>query len=207
MTKVRQGLESLLSGKFGNMVFVQRDGKTYMRRAPTRKKDSSTPAMVISQKRFSEVMRFCGLFRFSVIPQIWNLAAQGTSGFRLFQKTNSPAFAPDGSLPDLKKIRLSTGKLTLPQGLTAGRPEVEGTFIEVSWPEDQLLGGLHLQDELMAISSVDGQYSDIVETGILRGQLNGSFELPELPAPATHIYLFFGSRDHRDYSESVCFEV
>ena len=207
MTKVRQGLESMLSGKLGNIVYVQRYGKTYIRRAPKRKKNSSTPAMLISQKRFSEIMRFCGQFKDTVIPQIWNLAAVGTSGFRLFQKSNSPAFSPDGSLADPKRIRLSTGKLTLPQGLTAGRPEVEGSIIEVSWEEDQHLGGLSLQDELMAISAGDGQYSDIVETGILRDQLNGSFELPELPAPATHIYLFFGSKDHRDYSESVCFEV
>jgi len=207
MTKVRQGLESMFSGKFGNMVFVQRDGKTYIRRAPKRKKNSSTPAMIISQKRFSEVMKFCSQFKSTVIPQIWNLAAVGTSGFRLFQKTNSPAFDPNGSLKDAKLLKFSIGKLTLPQGLTAGRAEVGGPVIEVSWPQDQHLGGLSLQDELMAISAADGQYSDIVETGILRGQLNGSFELPELPTPATHIYLFFGSKDHRDYSESVCFEV
>ena len=207
MAKVIQGLESMLSGKFGDKVYVVRDGKNYIRAVPTRKKDSSTPAMVISQKRFREVMRFCGMFKHSVIPQIWNLAAQGTSGFRLFQKTNSPAFAPDGSLPDVKKIRLSTGKLTLPLGLTAGRPEVDSSFIEVNWPKDKHLGGLHLKDELIAISSANGKYSDIVETGILRGQLSGSFELPKLPAPATHIYLFFGSRDHQNYSESICFEV
>ena len=97
LTKVKGGLEAMLSGKFGNMVFVQRDGKTYMRSAPTRKKDASTPRMLLNQKRFGAVMKFCGQFKSTVIPQIWNLAAQGTSGFRLFQKTNSPAFAPDGS--------------------------------------------------------------------------------------------------------------
>jgi len=207
MAKVRQGLETLLSGKFGDKVYVVRDGKNYIRKVPTRKKDSSTPAMVISQKRFSEIMRFCGMFKNSVIPPIWNIAAQGTSGFRLFQKTNSPAFAPDGSLPDVKKISLSTGKLTLPEGLTAGRPEVDSSIIEVSWLKNLNLGGLHLKDELTVVSSVDGHYSDILETGILRGQLTGSFKLPKLPAPATHIYLFFGSSFHRDYSESVCFEI
>jgi len=207
MTKVRQGLESILSGKIGNMVFVQRDGKTYVRSAPKRKKDSSTPAMLLNQKRFGLVISFCGQFKSTVIPQIWNLAAVGTSGFRLFQKTNSPAFAPDGSLRDPKSLRLSTGKLTVPQGLTAGKPEVGSSIVEVSWLVDQHLGGIHLQDELMVISAADGKYSDILATGILRGQLNGSFELPALPAPATQIYLFFGSKDRRDYSESACFDV
>jgi len=63
----------MLAGKFGNMVFVQRQGKTYMRSAPTRTKDSSTPAMLLNQKRFGEVIRFCSLFKYTVIPQIWNL--------------------------------------------------------------------------------------------------------------------------------------
>ena len=207
MTKVTGGLESMLSGKFGNMVFVQRDGKTYMRRAPTRKKDASTPRMLLNQKRFGEVMRFCGLFKSTVIPQIWNFAAVGTSGYRLFQKTNSPAFGPDGSLADPKKLLFSTGKLTLPQGIEAHRMTVESTTIQVSWQKDPHLGGKNLKDELMYVSAADGLYSEITNTGIVRGALNGSFELPETFKAATHIYLFFTSQDRRDYSESICFEV
>lgn len=207
MTQVRGGIESSLSGKFGDMVFVQLHGKTYMRRAPRRKKDSITPAMLLNQKRFTGIMKFCGQFKDTLIPQIWNSAAIRTSGFRLFQKSNSPAFGKDGSLLDPKQIRLSIGKLPFPQGLTAGRPEVEGSVIEVSWLEDQHMGGIHLQDELMVISAGDGQFSEIMATGILRNDLNGSFELPELPTAATHIYLFFESKDRRDHTESVCFEV
>jgi hypothetical protein len=163
--------------------------------------------MVLNQKRFAQVMRFCGLFKDTLIPQIWNEAAINTSGFRLFQKSNSPAFGKDGSLMDPKLIRLSTGKLTLPQGLQAGKAEVGGSVIEVSWPEDLHMGGIHLKDELMVISAGDGQYSEVKATGILREQLNGSFELPELFAPATHVYLFFESKDRKNYSESICFEV
>ena len=207
MTQVRGGIESNLSGKFGDMVFVQLNGKTYMRRAPRRKKESSTPAMLLNQKRFAQVMQFCGQFKDTLIPQIWNSAALNTSGFRLFQKTNSPAFAKDGSLPDAKLLRLSIGKLPLPQGITAGKAEVGGTLIEVSWPVDQFLGGTRLQDELMVISAGEGQYSEVTATGILRKNLNGSFELPEEPSGITHIYLFFESKDRKDYSESICFEV
>jgi len=207
MAKVRQGMESFLSGKFGDKVYVFRNGKTYVRSAPKRKKDSSTPAMLLNQKRFKAIMKFCGQFKDALIPQVWNPAAMMTSGFRMFQKANSPAFAKDGSLMDPKLLRLTTGKLTLPIGLIAGRPEVGGPIIEVSWPQDPNLGGIHLKDELMVISAADGQYSDIMTTGITRNDLNGSFELPVEPNDATHIYLFFESRDRRDYSESVCFEV
>lgn len=207
MTRVREGLESMLSGKFGNMVFVQRQGKTYVRRAPQRKKDSSTPAMLLNQKRFAQIMSFCGQFKNSVIPRVWKQAAEGSSGFRLFQKTNSPAFAADGTLADVSKIQLSTGNLTLPQGLKVSRKSAGSSTINVSWEVDPVLGGLHLKDELLAISAGEGNYSDILDTGITRGSLGGTIELPAEPSPATHLYLFFGSRDGKDYSPSMCFEI
>ena len=77
----------------------------------------------------------------------------------------------------------------------------------MNWPKYLNVGGVHLFDELMVISAVDGNYSEITATGLVRKALKGSFKLPDLPAAATHIYLFFGSKDHQDYSESVCFEV
>ena len=207
MTKVIQGLETLLSGKFGDKVFVQRNGKTYVRSAPKRMKDVSTPAMLLNQKRFKEIMRYCGQFKNGLIPQVWNLSAVNTSGFRLFQKVNSPAFAKDGSLLDAKLIKLSTGSLPLPEGMTAGRAQAGSSTIMVSWEQDLHLGGIHLQDELMVVSAGDGLYSAIKATGIVRNALHGSFELPGLAAPATHIYLFFGSQDKQEYTESVCVEV
>lgn len=113
------------------------------------------------------------------------------SGYALFLKTNMPDFAKDGSIPDLKKIKFSTGKLTLPPGIEAHRTTESYTTIHVSWLEDVHLGGKSMWDELMFISSADGLYSEITATGILRGNLIGSFELSEMPKVATHIYLFF----------------
>jgi len=84
---------------------------------------------------------------------------------------------------------------------------VEITTIQVSWQKDAHSGGLHLKDELLVISAANGSYSAITETGILRGHLTGSFELPQMPKSATHIYLFFNSQDHINYSDSICFEV
>ena len=207
MAKVKDGLGLALSGKVAGMVYVQFNGGTYTRSAPKRTKDSRTPQMILTQKRFGLIVKFCGQFKSSVIPQIWNDAAVKMSGYALFLKTNMPAFAPDGSLADAKKLRFSTGKLSLPQGIETHRSAANSTTIQVSWQKDAHLGGKNLKDELMFISAVDGLYSEITDTGILRGNLNGSFELPEPSIAATHIHLFFGSKDGRDYSESVCFEI
>ena len=207
MAQVTGGMGSMLSGKVGGLVYVQFNGGTYTRKVPRRKKDAWTPGMLLNLERFKQVNSFCAQFKYSVIPQIWNAAAEKMSGYALFLKSNMPAFAPDGSLANPKLIRFSTGKLTMPQGLMAGRTEAEGNIIEASWPKELHVGGIHLRDELMVISAADGVYSDIMATGITREALHGTFELPIPHETATHIYLFFESLDHRDYSESVCFEV
>ena len=207
MTQVRPDIGSLLSGKIGEMVIAQLNGKFYVRSAPKRTKDSNTPNMLRNQKRFKEVISFCGQFKSTLIPQIWNDLDEKSVGYKLFMKANMPAFGKDGSITDVKMLRLSTGNLTIPDGFEARRSETEANTIEVKWPKDLHLGGKHLKDELLVISAAGGKFSEITDTDILRGALTGSFELPAKPTPATHIYLFFGSKDRRNYSQSVCFEV
>lgn len=211
MARVTEGSRSGLSGKADGMVYSNVNGQTIVRKAPRFKKDSFTPGMLLNQQRFREVNSFCARFKDSVIPQIWNGMDNRMSGYALFLKTNMPAFGPDGALADAKKIMLSVGSLSFPQGFEARRSETDGNRVEVSWPRELHVGGIHLKDELMLVSAADGEYSEITETGLTRSQLGGSFELPDttmLPAPGpVHLYLFFGSKDHRDYSESVCFEV
>ena len=117
-----------------------------------------------------------------------------------------PAFDPDGALEDVRKIQLSTGKLLLPPDLQAVRSASDTASIEVNWTEEPHILGQRLSDELMVVSAADSHYSEITQTGIKRGDLQGTFVLPLLrPFPGTHIYLMFTSKDRRDYSPSACF--
>ena len=188
------------------LVIAKRNGNYHYRRAPQRKvKDSWTPQQVLHRQRFSLVNKFCGLFKHSLIPQIWNYEAVIMSGYSLFLKTNMPAFAADGSIADVKKIMLSTGKLPFPSDLTALPLESEPGILEVSWHKEPFLKGERQSDELMIISVADGHYSEITATNVKRWDLKGSFQLPPVPLAATHFYLLFASKDRRDYSPSVCF--
>lgn len=211
MARVITPDQAALSGRVKGVVYVHLNGQTYIRRAPRYNKKSETPGMLQNQKRFKEVNQFCAQFKDSVIPQLWNEKDPRMSGYSLFLKSNMSAFSPDGSLQDARKIKLSTGKLSFPEGLTAQRSKTDNHQIEVQWCRELHVGGIHLKDELMAIGAYDGKYSDITYTGITRSQLNGSFALPlfaEVPASeSVYLYLFFASRDHRDHSDSICFEV
>ncbi|HLN75015.1 MAG TPA: hypothetical protein VK205_17105 [Prolixibacteraceae bacterium] len=211
MAKVKEGASSDLSGKADGRVYVQFKGGVYTRRLPKWNKDSWTPGMLQNLERFKSINAFCALFKDSLIPQIWNGLDPRMSGYALFLKTNKEAFGPDGSLLNAKKIRLSIGNLSFPEGFEARRSDMDENRIEVKWPKQMHVGGIHLFDELMVISCVDGQYSEITPTGIVRNDLGGTFSLSSSPMPPAqgpvHLYLFFASPNHRDYSESECFEV
>jgi len=207
MAEVQDIFGKQVTGKAGPVSFYISRGKTIMRSLPGKRSGQSTENQLRNQLRFKAIRSFCTPFKEVVIPQIWNGLATTSSGYHLFMKTNSPAFDPDGILSDTQKIRLSMGKLTLPEGMQARRTSAGGTSIEVQWEKDLNFGGLPTKDKLMVISEGEGKYSDMMATGLKRGDLGGVFELPQQASSATHIYLFFESVDQRYYSESVCFEI
>lgn len=207
MATVHSLLRGEISGKMGDKVYYQLNGKTVVRNLPAKTKWTFTAKQTKAQQRFKSIIHYCQKFKYSVIPLIWNKGTQSGSGWSLFMKTNSPAFNPEGVPADVRKLQLSTGKLTLPLQFTAHRKAGDPSVIEVSWNRNLSMGGILLWDELMAISSVNDEYSPILSTGIIRGDLQGSFLLPVLKAEATHLFLFFASNDRTTFSTSVCFEI
>lgn len=207
MAKIKDIFCTGISGKIGKVVFFQRYGKTHVRSLPVVNPNNLSEKQLQNRKRFMEMQRFALQFRYVVIPQVWNPAARGMTGHQLFLKTNKGAFNPEGQVEDLKQIRLSIGKLTLPYELKARRQDQGSTVITVQWADDPYLGGVPFHDELMVISSGQGYFSEIKATGLRRGDNGGTFELPELPGPASHLFLFFASLDRRNYSESLCLEL
>lgn len=211
MAKVIEGSRSQLSGKADGQVYVRLNGEVYTRKLPKWTKNSFSKGMLQNQKRFKLVNEFCSVFKDSVIPQIWKGVSPRMSGYALFLKSNMPAFGPDGTVEDPKRVILSTGILSFPPGFAAKRMEVDENRMEVSWPKQMHVGGVHLKDELMVVFSFGGEYSGIINTGIVRNDLGGTFALPASPMPHAPcpmlLYLFFAAANRRDYSESKCFEV
>jgi hypothetical protein len=153
------------------------------------------------------VNRFCNKFDKKMISAIWNLASPSGRGYSSFLKANMPAFAMDGSLIDPRMLKLSTGKLFLPRQLMAARQDEGALVIAVGWLNDSNLVAERLNDELMVVTGNVTSYSEATATGLKRFALNGTFELPLRPDHATHVFLYFASRDGKDFSDSICFEV
>ena len=211
MARMKRPVGDLVSGKIGNVVFFTRKDQSFVRAAPTRKETQWTPEQQLHRQRFSQAVGLWRKLKNGMVPQIWNLGSQQMNGYALFLKANMPAFGVDGTLLDPKLLQLSVGKLNLPQKLEAGKAAGEGTRVEVTWQNDPLISAVRLQDELMAVSSADGQFSDVMETGIKREVKGGTFELPALPMPEApgpvHLYLFFAASNGKGYTGSACFEL
>lgn len=207
MARVKKYLGDMVSGKAGNLVFFRLNGETYVRGVQKRESDSWTPAQQLHRKRVAHVSGLWRKIKYSQIPGIWNLGAEKMNGYALFVKANMPAIATDGSLVDARELKLSMGQLLLPQEFKAQRQDPTKPLVRVSWENKSQPKGERLEDELMVISHTGEAFTDVQATGIRRKDREGVFELPAINVPITHVYLFFASRDRKEYSESVCFEV
>ena len=207
MATVHSFITSEISGVLGDKVYYQLNGKTVVRNRPSKRKWVPTPNQAKAQQRLSAIVQYCRKFKHTVIPQVWDKLTPTSSGWSCFMKANAPVFDQDGVPSDVRLLRLSKGKLALPLEFNAQRKPENSTVIEVSWKKNLSMGGVLLWDELLAVCSVNDEYSNIISTGIIRGDLGGSFPLPALKAPATHLFLFFASDDRENFTESVCFEI
>lgn len=196
-----------ISGKVGEVVYYTIHGKNCVRSLPKKSEVPPSEKQVLQRQRFQAMNNLSNQFKYVIIPQIWAPAAQRMTGRNLFIKTNKQAFDLQGKVTDWKLVKISQGKLFLPSEIRAQRQQAGSSVVNVSWIENYYKGGVPYWDELLAVSAGDGNFSPLKNTGIKRGELKGSFELPQAKTAATHVYLFFASLDRTKYSESICFEL
>ena len=196
-----------VSGKILGAVYVNYRGGTYIRKAPATRKEARTPAMLLNQDRFSAITRFCIQFKHTLIRQVWNDVATTCSGYNLFMKANSPAFDREGSLAHPLLLKLSAGKLILPEDISVERTAPGATTIRISWIKEASISGTRAADQLMMITSDGQHFSPMSPTGIKRKDVEGVAELPVMPWAARFVYLFFMADDRRNFSDSRVFAV
>src|SRR5665647_173138 len=136
MAKMKRNIGDLVSGKIGNVVFYQLRGKSYVRAAPKRKKDSWTEEQQLYRQRISKAGGLWRALRSQQFSAIWNKATDQMNGYAWFLKQNMPALAMDGTLIDAKMLKVSDGKLSIPKDLRAERLPDDATTITVSWQND-----------------------------------------------------------------------
>jgi hypothetical protein len=204
MAKIRGGK---VVGKIGNVVHTEWKGIEVLKTAPHRSKDSWSEKQVMHRQRFKAISEYCNKYKYTLIPQIWNQAAENGHGRNLFVKANSPAFALDGQLAEVDKLHFSAGKLPLPQQLKAERSGTDPSKIEISWTNDEHLSQVYAHDELMMVCAYTDRFTDPIATGVRRKTGSALIDLPANPENITGIWLFFRAYKKDGYSEDQYFGI
>jgi hypothetical protein len=207
MARITGGPGEFASGKVGNVVYVHRDGKTYLRKAPEYTENSWTPGQKKHRERFRLVNDFCTQFKVEIIKPIWNLAPGKGSGYNRFLKANMPAFGLDGKLADKSMLHFSDGVLPLPYHFKAQKIDPDVNKISVSWENDSLINSANNRDDLLLVTSFGDNFNGPYRTGIKRAEVSALLELPIELTPVHAVYLFFASFDRKKYSPDKYFEV
>jgi len=196
-----------IRGKVGNVVYSEWNGIEVLKAVPQRSKNSWTDKQIMHRQRFKAIREYCRRYKFTLIPQIWNLAAENGHGSNLFLKANTPAFALDGQLTAIDKLHFSAGNLPFPQQITASRLESDPSKVQASWVNDENLSSAYSRDELMMVAAIDDRFTNPIATGIMRKSSGGIIDLPENPENIKGIWLFFRSYKKDGYSDDQYYGI
>jgi len=125
---------SILSGKLGEVVYYQRNGKTFIRTLPEKIKQSNSEKQIISQKRFSTLGKLYQIFRHTLHYQL----PKGINSNNSFFYSLNHSFVN----PSLDSVNIEYEKLILTNlgmkelfGLKISKNENKVLF---EWEEDNL---------------------------------------------------------------------
>lgn len=204
MARIKGGI---VTGKIGNVVYSGWKGIEVVKSAPNRSKNSWSERQILHRKRFKAISEYCNKYRYTLIPQIWNLAAENGHGRNLFVKANTPAFALDGELTAIDKLHFSAGNIPMPQQFKAKRMESDPLKVEVAWTIDENLSPVYLHDELMMVCGYPDHFTDPIATGIIRNAGESLIDLPAEPESISGIWLFFRAYKQDAYSWDQYFGI
>lgn len=117
----------------------------------------------------------------------------------------------DRTLIDPLLLKVSDGKLIIPQKVGAERTSENPSMVRVSLENDPNLKRERLNDALLAMSYTDVRFSPISPTALQRSDREGSFAMPKALGTTpfsnspTHLFLFMVSADGEEYSGSCAF--
>lgn len=210
MAEVKLGFGGGISGKYGDFVFYQMGGKTYMRRRPRRKEGACTERQAGQRSKMSGAMVMYRFVRESGLARVFAAWAKETgarSGYNLFLSRNMNAFGPECYV-DYGLLTLSGGGLQLPNELELGG--LEGLRATFSWMDNTAGVTARADDRMLAAVVTDDEPYCVVVAGETEGTRKegvGSVALPEGDWAVAHVYLFFGTADGAMFSPSVYFKI
>lgn len=205
MVKIKDELDNL-TGTIGNLIYYQRNGKTYVRTKPVTYRDAKTEKQVLARGRFAGCNRFYDLLRSDLFRRIWKVAAEGTgkNAKNLFVQHNIYAFGKEKEVIDYSRLKFSTGLLPLPNNLFMEIYNNRDCILRWEFNDPVAIG--FPTDRLYIVELKENFQPRIHETKVCRSACKAEFSTSEDMDEKTHLYCFWGSEQGTSFSETYCFE-
>ncbi len=204
MATLVNGLFGPISGKVGNMVFVSRNGRCYVRSLPRPSKKPPTSRQMEHRNRFGMVMRFATPFK-DLVSKCLISHKPELSGMNILVKDilrDAIVIENGGEQIDYAKVLFSKGHIA-----GAYNPKVRSIgagSLKFDWATNlQLIESS--SDQLIVIlhrPSVNECSYDF-QTGISRCSGTGIIHVPEaFTTSETHVWIAFRCQEKKRYSNS-----
>ncbi len=191
----------LLDEKF---IVTSYNGQTYLRRKP--KSIRMAAGMVEQGERISAAAALWKAMKAVGLDRAWQMAAEGygLTAYNMVVKHCQKAFDGQGFISDFEKLKLTCGKLQLPDHLVLVHNGRER--IDITWDTPPGTYPKVHETDLFVIACMkkaDDFALRIPDIEIFRRKDGHAFLSPEvLPADFPHLFCFFRSEDGKAYSES-----
>ncbi|MGB5989173.1 MAG: hypothetical protein WBG43_05500 [Marinifilaceae bacterium] len=204
--KLQGKLGSIGSGNLNKDTYVayyHKMGISVIKNKPKRKRNSEfSDKQIQARRRFTIISKFTFANKTAIIKPIWNLSPENTSsGYNLFKKYNSKAFAADGEIIDPSVLYASIGSLPLPINIDINSSEDKHS-LQVSWSEDKSNYKNQYENTLVYCTLVDEDFFNITYTDVKRKDLSTTIEIKRLDDLNDYIYIFFTNKDRSAFSNS-----
>jgi hypothetical protein len=207
MAKAKKGILGDISGSIGPVNGSFWKGIPYLRTKPKGSNKPPTEKQLEHLTRFGACSKFISSIRLKVINPIWEPLAEYMNGFDLFMKTNINSFNEKGELIGFSDLKLSDGKLPLPDNISVTVVNAENRKILVTW-DCRNLGGCDSPVDRLQIFLLNGkELIDMNNISFSRISGQAIVALPETAGNKINLYIFFRNLEKNLYSESVWFFV
>ena len=154
MGKISQNILGNISGTVGNLVYVRRNGVSYVQRKPGPRTGESTPAQRIQQARFGLLIKFLQPLKGFLVVGFRD-KRKLRSGMNLAVSYNIRD-AITGTYPNLTidpaRITLSQGRL--PNAVAPAVSSTETGLIRFTWTNNSGIGGAQAEDKAMLVACI-----------------------------------------------------
>ncbi|MCM1031789.1 MAG: hypothetical protein NC410_10180 [Oscillibacter sp.] len=191
------------SGRVGDLVLYQVDGKTYFRRHPRKVGKTASEKRILQQKRMVGAQTLFLSVKKCILYEALNAAAREQhvrSGYHLFLKRNIRAFG-ENDVIDYSLLSLSEGSRQFPHHFHL--EEGQGKQVLLSWEMQPELSTRQENDRLkVAAVFPDEPYRIVILPGVdaLRKDKQASFLLPVEGSGQAHLYCFFADEAGKTFS-------